>query len=131
MSTSSPGSRSAASAATISSPIPLATKSTAAAPRLNNEMELGSLAAIEGQAESVPSSNTAVVAVEHQNDIMQLARIGDISSMEKLFESGEFDATYSDEEGITPLHVRSRSPQSIGRSQDVGFGRVPDILTLW
>lgn len=41
-----------------------------------------------------------------ENDIMQLARIGDIPAMEKLFEMGEFDATYSDDEGITPLHVR-------------------------
>ncbi|KOS22207.1 Palmitoyltransferase AKR1 [Escovopsis weberi] len=37
-------------------------------------------------------------------DIMQLARIGDIAAMEKLFETGEYDATYSDDEGITPLH---------------------------
>lgn len=41
-----------------------------------------------------------------QPDIMQMARIGDIAGMEKLFESGEYDATYADEEGITPLHVR-------------------------
>jgi palmitoyltransferase len=41
-----------------------------------------------------------------QKDIMQLARVGDIAAMEKLFESGEFDATYTDDEGITPLHVR-------------------------
>jgi len=38
---------------------------------------------------------------------MQVARVGDIAAMEKLFESGEFDATYADEEGITPLHVRA------------------------
>ncbi|KAH8902496.1 hypothetical protein BR93DRAFT_932074 [Coniochaeta sp. PMI_546] len=25
--------------------------------------------------------------------------------MEKLFESGDYDATYTDDEGITPLHV--------------------------
>ncbi|ORY70034.1 ankyrin repeat-containing domain protein [Pseudomassariella vexata] len=37
-------------------------------------------------------------------DIMQLARIGDISAMEKMFESTEYDATYTDDEGITPLH---------------------------
>lgn len=40
-----------------------------------------------------------------ENDIMQLARIGDVAAMEKLFESGESDATFSDDEGITPLHV--------------------------
>ena len=41
-----------------------------------------------------------------QDDIMQVARIGDMATMEKLFEKGEFDATYTDDEGITPLHVR-------------------------
>ncbi|KAG9236725.1 hypothetical protein BJ875DRAFT_210453 [Amylocarpus encephaloides] len=41
---------------------------------------------------------------EPENDIMQMARIGDIQAMEKLFESGKYDATYSDAEGITPLH---------------------------
>jgi palmitoyltransferase len=41
-----------------------------------------------------------------QYDIMQMARIGDIAGMEKLFETGDYDATYSDDEGITPLHVR-------------------------
>ena len=40
-----------------------------------------------------------------QDDIMQVARIGDIAAMEKLFEKGEYDATYTDDEGITPLHV--------------------------
>ncbi|KAL2123459.1 hypothetical protein VTJ04DRAFT_3914 [Mycothermus thermophilus] len=62
-------------------------KSDTATPKLNNEVELGSL----------PSDPA-------QNDIMQMARIGDIAGMEKLFESGEYDATYSDDEGITPLH---------------------------
>ncbi len=42
-----------------------------------------------------------------QGDIMHMARVGDIAGMEKLFEGGEFDATYTDDEGITPLHVRA------------------------
>ncbi|KAM7183213.1 putative palmitoyltransferase [Naviculisporaceae sp. PSN 640] len=62
-------------------------KSGTATPKLNNEMELGNL---PGDAA--------------QNDIMQMARIGDIAGMEKLFESADYDATYTDEEGITPLH---------------------------
>jgi hypothetical protein len=65
-------------------------KSMAAAPKLNSEMEMGSLPADE----------------QAPDDIMQLARIGDVAAMEKLFESGDFDATYCDDEGITPLHVR-------------------------
>lgn len=38
-------------------------------------------------------------------DIMQLARVGDILGIQKLFDSGTYDAQYSDDEGITPLHV--------------------------
>lgn len=44
--------------------------------------------------------------INPEEDIMQLARVGDVAGMEKLFESGEYDATYVDDEGITPLHVR-------------------------
>ena len=39
------------------------------------------------------------------DDIMQLARLGDIPAIQRLFDSGRFDATYCDGEGITPLHV--------------------------
>ncbi|KAI9695496.1 MAG: palmitoyltransferase akr1 [Bogoriella megaspora] len=39
-----------------------------------------------------------------EKDIMQLARLGEIAAIQKLFNSGEFDATYRDDEGITPLH---------------------------
>lgn len=42
-----------------------------------------------------------------EEDIMQLARLGEIGAIQKLFDSGKYDATYADEEGITPLHVRS------------------------
>ena len=40
-----------------------------------------------------------------EEDIMQLARLGEIGAIQKLFDSGKFDATYADEQGITPLHV--------------------------
>ncbi|KAF1832528.1 hypothetical protein BDW02DRAFT_502747 [Decorospora gaudefroyi] len=39
-----------------------------------------------------------------EEDIMQLARLGEIGAIQKLFDRGEFDATYKDEQGITPLH---------------------------
>lgn len=85
---------SSAASSTTAAAAPLrmqpSSKSAAAVPKLNSEMEMGSLPADEAAPE---------------NDIMQLARIGDIPGMEKLFESGEFDATYTDGEGITPLHV--------------------------
>ncbi|KAK4123121.1 ankyrin [Parathielavia appendiculata] len=62
-------------------------KSETATPKLNNEVELGNM-----------------VGESAQNDIMQMARVGDIAGMEKLFETSEYDATYTDDEGITPLH---------------------------
>jgi palmitoyltransferase ZDHHC13/17 len=69
-----------------------AAKSTTVAPKLASEVEMSNLP-----------------AGEEQTDIMQLARVGDIPAMQKIFDAGEFDATYSDGEGITPLHVRSVS----------------------
>ncbi|PHH89719.1 hypothetical protein CDD83_5416 [Cordyceps sp. RAO-2017] len=68
-----------------------ATKAGAAAPKLSGEMEMGSLPAAGDGAGP-------------ESDIMQLARVGDIAAVEKLFESGEYDATFADDEGITPLH---------------------------
>lgn len=85
-STTTPSIKSAASIA----PTQPSSKSTAAAPALNNEIEMGSVPT-DGQAQ--------------HDDIMQVARVGDVAAMEKLFESGEYDATYTDDEGITPLHV--------------------------
>lgn len=41
-----------------------------------------------------------------EEDIMQLARLGEIGAIQKLFESGKYHARYADEEGITALHVR-------------------------
>jgi hypothetical protein len=69
-------------------------KSTAAAPKLSDDdhVEL---------ADMLPTGPT----LDPDEDIMQLARVGDIQGIEKLYESGKFNATYCDEEGITPLHV--------------------------
>jgi palmitoyltransferase len=38
-------------------------------------------------------------------DIMQLARIGEIPAMQNLFATKKLTANHRDEEGITPLHV--------------------------
>jgi hypothetical protein len=43
-------------------------------------------------------------------DIMQIARIGEIGPMQRLFDEKKFTANYQDEEGITPLHVSANSP---------------------
>ncbi|KAI1854758.1 hypothetical protein JX266_000876 [Neoarthrinium moseri] len=75
---------------TTGAPIQPSSKATAAAPKLNSaDMEMGSM----------PGADTPA-----EEDIMQLARVGNVPSMEKLFEKGEYDATYTDDEGITPLH---------------------------
>lgn len=67
-------------------------------------MELGSI-----QSEAAASQ---AQAPSPEDDIMQLARIGDVPAMEKLFESGDYDATYADVEGITPLHVSAETERS-------------------
>ncbi|KAI9653169.1 MAG: palmitoyltransferase akr1 [Trizodia sp. TS-e1964] len=43
-------------------------------------------------------------SVPAENDIMQLSRLGDITAIKDLFETGKYDANYKDGEGITPLH---------------------------
>jgi hypothetical protein len=40
-----------------------------------------------------------------EEDLMQLARLGEIGAMQKLFDTKKYNAKYKDEEGITPLHV--------------------------
>lgn len=38
-------------------------------------------------------------------DVMQLARLGEVGPIQKLFEQGKVGPNFHDEEGITPLHV--------------------------
>ena len=54
---------------------------------------------LDNMADKIPS-------LPVEEDIMQLARLGEIGAIQKLFDGGKFDATYKDEQGITPLHVR-------------------------
>jgi hypothetical protein len=58
-----------------------------------------------------------------EEDIMQLARLGEIAAIQKLFDSGKYDATYKDEQGITPLHVRA-DIQSRGEMRESNMGAV-------
>ena len=69
-------------------------KATAAAPKLSDDDNV-ELASMHKKDQEAPP----------EDDIMQLARLGDVQRMEKLFQDGKFDATYCDHEGITPLHV--------------------------
>lgn len=38
-------------------------------------------------------------------DIMQLARLGEVGAVQKLIEDGKFSARHTDHEGVSPLHV--------------------------
>ncbi len=74
-------------------------KATAVAPKLSDDNHVEMEDMVSAGSEQRPDE-----------DIMQLARLGDIQGIEKLYESGKFDASYCDAEGITPLHVFSRRP---------------------
>lgn len=50
-------------------------------------------------------SSTEIKLPLHE-DIMQLARLGEIGPIQKLFEEGKYNANFKDGQGITPLHVR-------------------------
>jgi hypothetical protein len=56
--------------------------------------------------------------VPADQDIMQLARLGDIAGIQKLYDSGAFTSSYCDGEGITPLHVSDFSPSKTTRYAD-------------
>lgn len=77
-------------------------KASAAPPKLStreNELELKDIKPDDG------NSNNPKPSLPVEEDIMQLSRLGEIGAIQKLFESGKFNARYTDEEGITPLHV--------------------------
>ncbi|KAK2803883.1 palmitoyltransferase akr1 [Onygenales sp. PD_10] len=99
MSSSSTSQNAPSSTGRNSSSTSLATgKSSAAPPKLSTRedaVEMKDIRAEDGSAKpSLPI----------EEDIMQLARLGEIGAIQKLFESGKFDPKYQDEEGITPLH---------------------------
>ncbi|EAS35590.2 palmitoyltransferase akr1 [Coccidioides immitis RS] len=56
------------------------------------------------ELKDINSRNEGERALPIEEDIMQLARLGEIGAIQKLFESGKYDAKYRDEEDITPLH---------------------------
>jgi palmitoyltransferase ZDHHC13/17 len=79
------------------SPIMLNGKASAAAPKLSDNDD------------NVEMKNMLSSGPDAQldEDIMQLARLGNIPAIQKLFEAEKFHPTYCDAEGITPLHVYS------------------------
>lgn len=69
-------------------------KASAAAPKLSDDDQMELKDILPAGPEYNP-----------EDDIMQLARLGDVAGIQRLFDSGKFDATYADGENITPLHV--------------------------
>ena len=76
-------------------PIMLNGKSNAAPPQVskNEDVELS----------NIPDRE---IKLPLHEDIMQLARLGEVGPIQKLFQDGKFKADHCDKEGITPLHVR-------------------------
>ena len=74
-----------------------------------------------------------------EEDVMQLARLGQIGAIRKLFDSGKFDATHQDEQGITPLHwaaIKDHYPLchfliESGAPMNVKGGDVAATPVLW
>jgi palmitoyltransferase len=103
MSRPSSSGSSLASSFTNAPPNQPSAKSSAAAPMLDkNEVEMGMLSGSTARNDSDAVDDDAD---GDSNDIMHLARVGDIPGMERLFESGAYDATHADSEEITSLHV--------------------------
>lgn len=63
---------------------------------------------VGGEHVELNEIHSSKLSLPVEEDIMQLARLGEIGAIQKLFDSGKFDANSADEQGITPLHVRPR-----------------------
>ena len=49
-------------------------------------------------------------ALAIEDDLMGLARLGELRAIQKLFDSGKYTASSTDEQGITALHVSQPPP---------------------
>jgi hypothetical protein len=49
-----------------------------------------------------------------EDDIMQLARLGELRAIQDLLDSGKYSISYKDEQGITPLHVSFLNTSTFG-----------------
>lgn len=56
-----------------------------------------------------------------EEDLMGLARLGELRAIQKLFDSGKYNANSADEQGITALHVSTfHTPFKGRRVADTG-----------
>ena len=68
-----------------------------------------------------------------EDDLMALARIGELRGIQKLFDSGKYNANSADEQGITALHVGYKSRPMTWRNcaeVDVYSGLQSTVTTL-
>lgn len=87
-------------------------KASAAPPQPTTDVELKNMTASNGNGNGNGAGEIARPPLPIESDIMQLARLGEIGAMQKLFDSKKFNAKYKDEEGITPLHVSRSAPRA-------------------
>jgi palmitoyltransferase len=81
-------------------------KASAAPPQPTTDgVELKNMTASNGNGNENAAGETGKPPLPIESDIMQLARLGEIAAMQKLFDTKKFNAKHKDEEGITPLHV--------------------------
>lgn len=85
-------------------------KASAAPPQSTTDgVELKNMNASNGNGNGAGENARPPLPIE--SDIMQLARLGEIGAMQKLFDTKKFNAKYKDEQGITPLHVSYSAPR--------------------
>lgn len=89
--------------ASNSSPTGLNGKGTTSHPKVTQHDANVEMKSVKPEREGVKGS------IPLGEDIMQIARIGEVSVMQKIFEEKKLTANHKDEEGITPLHVRTMS----------------------
>jgi len=61
----------------------------------------------EGTQHELQDVGSGRPALPIEEDLMGLARLGELRGIQKLFDSGRYSAKSADEQGITALHVRS------------------------
>lgn len=96
----SSGSSSAAAGVASTSPSGPNGKSTTTPPKVSQHNASVELKGVKPEREGTKGS------IPLGEDIMQIARIGEIPAMQRILEEKKLTANYKDEEGITPLHVR-------------------------
>lgn len=65
-----------------------------------------------------------------EQDLMQLARLGELRGIQKLFDSGRYNAKSADEQGITALHVRGGDLRARDEGRILMYGIFSGLLLM-